>query len=198
MDSDNASRDHLRVSAHVLVQLGAELVTDVEQAILECVKNAYDADSDGCRIEIDTRAENVFTEIDTAAALWPHRLETDTVSIRFLNALNNAPLPRGGPASPEEEVIREVTCRGRITISDNGSGIDPKKIKSSWLMISGSVKRSSKDGPKETTKKGRTPLGDKGLGRLGTMKLGDVLQVESAVSPDSDIAVARFRWRVCD
>jgi hypothetical protein len=35
----------LKVGAHVLVQLGAELVTDVEQAILECVKNAYDADS---------------------------------------------------------------------------------------------------------------------------------------------------------
>jgi hypothetical protein len=27
----------------VLVQLGSELVTDAEQAILECVKNAYDA-----------------------------------------------------------------------------------------------------------------------------------------------------------
>jgi hypothetical protein len=45
----------LKVGAHVLVQLGSELVTDVEQAILECVKNAYDADSPGCLIDIDTR-----------------------------------------------------------------------------------------------------------------------------------------------
>nr|WP_241094027.1 ATP-binding protein [Xanthomonas bonasiae] len=165
---------------------------------MECVKNAYDADSDGCRVEIDTRAENVFTEIDTAAALWPHRLETETVSVRFLDPLNNEPLPGGSPKTPDDEVIRELTCKGRITISDNGIGIDPQKIKSSWLMISGSMKRTVSDGPKEPTAKGRTPLGDKGLGRLGTMKLGDILQVESAISPESVIAVARFRWRDCD
>lgn len=47
----------LKVGAHVLVQLGSELVTDVEQAILECVKNAYDADAPGCKIDIDTREE---------------------------------------------------------------------------------------------------------------------------------------------
>ena len=35
---------HIKVGAHVLTQLGRELVTDIEQALLECVKNAYDAD----------------------------------------------------------------------------------------------------------------------------------------------------------
>jgi signal transduction histidine kinase len=198
VETESTERDHLRVSAHVLVQLGAELVTDVEQAILECVKNAYDADSDGCRVEIDTRAENVFTEMDAASVLWRHRLETDTVSVRFLDPESEEPLVEEFPKSPDDQVVRELTCKGRITISDNGVGIDPKRIKSSWLMISGSMKRNVSDGPKETTPRGRTPLGDKGLGRLGTMKLGDVLQVESAVDAESSVAVARFRWRDCD
>ena len=35
---------HIKVGAHVLTQLGRELVTDVEQALLECVKNAYAPD----------------------------------------------------------------------------------------------------------------------------------------------------------
>ena len=55
MENVNDHSAELRVGAHVLVQLGSELVTDVEQAILECVKNAYDADSPGCLIDIDTR-----------------------------------------------------------------------------------------------------------------------------------------------
>src|SRR6204780_4386270 len=50
----NTDDPQLKVGAHVLVQLGSELVTDVEQAILECVKNSYDADSPGCLIDIDT------------------------------------------------------------------------------------------------------------------------------------------------
>lgn len=55
----------LKVDAHVLIQLGRELVTDVEQAILECVKNSYDADSPGCFIEIDTKETK--TRIETGA-----------------------------------------------------------------------------------------------------------------------------------
>src|SRR4051812_40888569 len=54
VDVSSEQRGELRVGAHVLVQLGSELVTDVEQALLECVKNAYDADSPGCRISIET------------------------------------------------------------------------------------------------------------------------------------------------
>jgi len=63
MSDDSAS---LKVSPHVLVQLGSELVTDVEQALLECVKNSYDADSIGCRIDIQTRESGVITETGTA------------------------------------------------------------------------------------------------------------------------------------
>ncbi len=36
----------LRIDAHALVQLGEQLITDDEQALLELVKNSYDADAD--------------------------------------------------------------------------------------------------------------------------------------------------------
>lgn len=52
----------LRVSTHVLIQLGRELVTDTEQAILECVKNAYDADSPLCLINVDTNIEDYLVD----------------------------------------------------------------------------------------------------------------------------------------
>ncbi len=44
---------HIKIAAHVVIQLGQELVTDVEQAFLELAKNAYDADSGTCEIDIE-------------------------------------------------------------------------------------------------------------------------------------------------
>lgn len=200
---------HLRVSAHVLVQLGGELVTDVEQAILECVKNAYDADSPGCRIDIDSRAYNELVEVGPVRKFKAHTKPTDTVRVALLKherpgvVGDGVELEDSGQLDPSEldaaELVeRHLTCTGRITISDSGEGIPREKISGSWLMISGSAKRVNGDGPKQKTKRGRTPLGDKGLGRLGTMKLGDVLLVESATSNEADVSSAQFRWMDCE
>lgn len=198
---------HLRVSAHVLVQLGGELVTDVEQAILECVKNAYDADSPGCRIDIDSRAHNELVEVGPLRKFMAHTKSTNTVRVSMHKRSQQAKPGSEDEAAlemdlsgmdPEEIVERHLTCTGRITISDSGDGIPFDKIKGSWLMISGSAKRVDGNGPKEKTNRGRTPLGDKGLGRLGTMKLGDVLLVESATSKDADLSSAQFRWTDCE
>ena len=42
----------LRIDAHALVQLGEQLITDDEQALLELVKNSYDADADWAKIRV--------------------------------------------------------------------------------------------------------------------------------------------------
>ena len=197
MSDDSAS---LKVSPHVLVQLGSELVTDVEQALLECVKNSYDADSIGCRIDIQTRESGVISETGTAGRFLNFTEPTDAVQVAIFDAEGKR--LDGHPAAntkvdPETSVERQLHYTGKLTIEDNGDGISPGKIASSWLVISGSAKRADGTGPKKTTVKGRTPLGDKGLGRLGTMKLGDILEVESATGADKPLAVARFRWQDC-
>ena len=48
------------VDANVIRQLGEELVTDAEQAILELIKNSYDADAASVRLLVDTSAEPGF------------------------------------------------------------------------------------------------------------------------------------------
>ena len=184
----------LRVGAHVLVQLGSELVTDAEQAILECVKNAYDADSPTCRIEIDTRERASITEDGPSERLAAFDDDTDTVTATIEDLAGH---PVIGEVPAGTIVRRRLDYEGRITIEDGGTGIAPADLEKSWLVVSGSGKRSS-GGPKTKTALGRTPLGDKGLGRLGSMKLGDILLVESATSPDAELASAQFRWRDCD
>jgi signal transduction histidine kinase len=188
----------LKVSAHVLVQLGSELVTDVEQALLECVKNAYDADAPGCKIEIDTRETGEIVEMGTAGKLLRFSAPSESVGVAIYDKeghrLDGA---TGGVVRSDVPVQRHLHYTGRVTVEDRGTGLSIESISGSWLVISGSVKRSVVRGPKQKTDKGRTPLGDKGLGRLGSMKLGDILEVESATGPDRQIASARFRWSDC-
>src|SRR5207248_3272422 len=44
----------LEIDAHVIRQLGDELITDTGQALLELVKNSYDADASFCHVDVET------------------------------------------------------------------------------------------------------------------------------------------------
>jgi len=187
----------LKVGAHVLVQLGSELVTDIEQAILECVKNAYDADSAGCLIDIDTHEVGVKVETGPATKLRNFNASSETVNVELIDA-NGMPLTAEMQFEETENITRRLNYTGRITIEDKGDGLRPDQLRSSWLVISRSNKRGAPGAQKAKTLKGRTPLGDKGLGRLGSMKLGDILRIETSTSPSTPIAVAQFRWADCE
>ena len=120
--------EHFDIHASVVFQLGESLITDSVQALVELVKNSYDADASYCKLSVST--EEV-----------------------------------ADPNSPFRGAI------GSITIEDDGTGMTLDDIRRGWLTISNSQKRDLKN-RKLTTSRGRTPLGDKGLGRLGTQRLG--------------------------
>ena len=142
--------EHFDVHASVVFQLGESLISDAIQALLELIKNSYDADASYCKVTIDT---------DPAAARETHYPE----------------------------------AVGLISIEDDGFGMSYEDIRRGWLTISHSPKRVMK-AEKRTTPGGRTPLGDKGLGRLGTQRLGDNLEMFTAqpgVAIQSHVA---FSW----
>ncbi|MBX3358830.1 MAG: sensor histidine kinase [Phycisphaeraceae bacterium] len=144
----------LRFDVHpsVAFQLGADLISDDAQALLELVKNCYDADAKNARIDIDTRA---------------HAMDVQPAS-----------------AYPQ--------AAGVITVTDDGSGMDLATVENAWLVMSNSPKRKLKAGGKSP--KGRVPLGDKGLGRLGTQRLADNVELFTKdASAHKELHVA-FRW----
>lgn len=196
MVSDTRNNPQLRVGAHVLVQLGRELVTDPEQAILEIVKNAYDADSKDCTIEVDTRATGTLEHTSVASALSRFGESTDTVEVELFTPEEHS----GQEASDESDppLSRRLSYTGKICIRDKGDGLSAEAVRDSWLVVSNSIKRVESGMPKPKTDEGRTPLGDKGLGRLGTMRLGDILLLRSAQEGSSTINIAWFRWKDCD
>src|SRR5262249_53452478 len=146
-------------------------------------------------IEIDTK--EVGTLVETGRADFQNfRQASETVDVEIRKGGKTI-----GPnvhVGPKDDLERLLHYRGRITIEDTGTGLSDKQIRDSWLVISWSQKRSGTGQPEEKTKLGRTPLGDKGLGRLGSMKLGDILRIETATSPTRDLSIAQFRWGDCE
>lgn len=142
---------HFEISAAVVRQLGEELVSDEVTALVELVKNAYDADASYAHVVVDTRGA----------------------------------LPAGESRFPG--------AQGYITIEDDGMGMDEEDIRRGWLVISLSGKRAMK-ARGDTTPKGRTPLGDKGLGRLSTQKLGHNLDLITRKTGANDTQHVSFSW----
>lgn len=142
------------INPHVIRQLGAELVTDHTTALMELVKNSYDADADYVKITINTK-----DILDDQNLFYPNK-------------------------------------KGYIIVEDNGFGMDEDTIINSWLVISFSNKRAV-DGVKSKTPKGRTPLGDKGLGRLSTQRLAQVCEIYTKKEGFTALHVG-FDWDTFD
>lgn len=61
-----------------------------------------------------------------------------------------------------------------VRIEDDGDGMDDTDIVEGWLLIGGSRKDAT-----QPTNKGRTPVGNKGLGRLAALRLGTKVSLTS-------------------
>lgn len=146
-----ANSERFEIDASVVFQLGESLITDAVSALMELVKNSYDADASYCKVTVSTSTIN-------------------------------------DPQSPFNGAL------GSVTIEDDGTGMTIDAIRSGWLTISNSTKRIMKRRA-VTTNKGRTPLGDKGLGRLGTQRLGYNLEMITRTAESETQQHVWFSWR---
>ena len=139
------------INATVVFRLGEELISDVVQAIVELVKNSYDADASWVKVTIDTHARNE----------WGRRYTDAT---------------------------------GVIRVQDDGDGMDESTIRRGWLTIANSPKRQDKASGR-VTRRGRTPIGDKGLGRLGVQRLAQNVEIVTQPRTEEIEYYVAFSWR---
>lgn len=144
--ADNPQPARFDINASVVFRLGEELITDDVQALVELVKNSYDADATWVNVTIDTRGKNRWGRDYADAA-------------------------------------------GAILVEDDGHGMDETTIRRGWLTIANSPKREAKAAG-QVTRLGRTPIGDKGLGRLGSQRLAR--NVEIVTRPREDPATEHY------
>ncbi|RYE58976.1 MAG: sensor histidine kinase [Sphingobacteriales bacterium] len=129
------------VSPRILRHLGEDLIKNESIALLELVKNSYDACATAC-----------------------------TIYFHF-----------------------EHSRLARIILKDNGLGMNAEIIRNAWLTI-GTDYKLKNNGPNVC---GRAPLGEKGIGRLGVHKLGNLITLISK-SADNSEAELHIDWRRLD
>lgn len=78
------------------------------------------------------------------------------------------------------ELVEVGKPGGTILISDDGDGMDANIIRDNWLVLGRSGKSAG-----TVTKRGRTPAGSKGLGRLAALRMGTKVHLESITRGNS-------------
>lgn len=194
-DSEGTDQAHLSVHPSVVFKLGEDLITDHVQALIELVKNAYDADSLSARIEVDT---SVWTDAVTGEPVEPPPTINSTQAEGSPSpSKQDAAAANASDDEPEPVETKDVqpALPGLIRVIDRGSGMTLEEIRRGWLTVSASRKRDMKARGEVTPRKKRTPLGDKGLGRLGAQRLGEVLEILTVPNDGSDAYFLQISWR---
>ncbi|NOH22347.1 sensor histidine kinase [Vibrio europaeus] len=151
----------LKIDAHVIKQLGAELISGPDIALVELIKNSHDADASFCYIEVDTEYQE---------------------TIEYVEIIDG------------KKVNTKQTYKGRISVKDNGHGMNRDRIDRSWLTVSYSEKKEAKEQGLITQKYDRTFVGDKGLGRLGSMQLGALCRISTHDKANEPGIAVSFDW----
>ncbi len=185
--------------ARTLLELGKELISTDEVALYELIKNAVDAGSP--KVEIDVRSRLAYTDYREAV----RQLRESERALSEVTAFI-----RGKMEDDEngwcEECLAELdrtTDRdtyGRrlgahyarlnsIEIRDTGEGMSFEDLNEVYLRIGTRHRRRQNEG-------GATKLGDKGIGRLSAMRLGELLTVETSKEGERHWNLLDVDWGV--
>lgn len=129
--------------ARLLLQLGDQLIKNENIAIIELVKNSYDADANEVNIYMDNVDDSKL---------------------------------------------------GVIIIEDDGFGMTAEVVEHVWLEPGSDFKTQKIKKLEVSPKYERLPIGEKGIGRFGVHKLGNVIEMTTKAMGSKEVYV-RIDWR---
>jgi hypothetical protein len=195
-----------RITARTVLELGSELISSDIIAFYELIKNAFDARTkSGVNVQFDivlsrhvylTLQERIAHSSDLGALkhlATGSLLDNATEAARtgFLTAIDAAHSPAHLRIRLEETQARFNT----ITVSDTGSGMSLVDLARNFLVI-GTASRKREVEAALAAGAAETPyLGEKGIGRLSAMRLGERLRVETARQNDEVLNILEIDWR---
>jgi signal transduction histidine kinase len=210
------------VSARVVSQLGAELISSDEIAVYELVKNGFDARSASIDVRINFRvstgivrelqepALKGFLDGTLNAVCLPETKQEVVAKIHALKAAQ--PESRFFSLMPEQidtlandvsaattngDVIRTLGKVNSIEIVDYGDGMDATEVERYYLTI-GTTHRLREFEEINQRGEGWMPSGEKGIGRLSVMRLGRELEMFTVPRHDADEVLVLVHWREFD
>ncbi len=194
-----------KITARTVLELGSELISSDIIAFYELVKNGFDAGTkDGVNIEFNiVIRRNAYLAIrrivlagsktlseSTAAALAALNVESSTELLDKSKALLQ------GVTTDQQlvDALDQIYQMSHIVVSDTGSGMSVDDLQNNFLVI-GTASRKREVDKALSSGKSKSPfLGEKGIGRLSAMRLGDTLRVETARATDSHLNCLEIDW----
>jgi signal transduction histidine kinase len=194
-----------RIQARTILQLGAELISSDGIAFYELIKNAVDAKSP--RVDVRLRCPVPFLEYQRGMKLIeeavPEKKETASATTRKFEALkeqlqfiaNEAGLKSVDfdTCQTLEEVRSLLEDQNYATISDTGHGMSLEDLSEIFLTVGTRSRQRMRGAP--LAPGDRPFLGEKGIGRLSSMRLGERLEVLSTKSGESRWNRLSIDWR---
>jgi signal transduction histidine kinase len=194
-----------KVSARTVLELGSELISSDIIAFYELIKNGFDAGSvDGVeiRFRIILRRNDYLAlrkmvaepEIDVSEIKERAQRAFVKDAISDVRELADLLLIACDKMELFPETIDAIYRLNEIVVSDTGSGMSVSDLSKSFLTIG---TPSRKKAVNQALQSGleRTPyLGEKGIGRLSAMRLGQNLKVETARSDDAHLNLLQINW----
>ncbi|MCI8568854.1 MAG: sensor histidine kinase [Bacilli bacterium] len=163
------------VSSKTARLIGRENISDSNGAIIELVKNAYDADADSVYIKFDIIFENIPEKIAISETKDYFNKEEYNVLASFYEQKGDVLIKKNNLTAEQEQTLKSLLfSKNSIIILDNGSGMDENIIKTIWMNIGTSDKEIN-----TYSKKGRIKTGAKGIGRFALEKLSQKTTVYS-------------------
>lgn len=195
-----------RITARTILELGSELISSDIIAFYELIKNGFDARTkNGVTVNFDVvlpkidflrLRDQVKNSRDVPAArasVEQAMLVTASKSARdgFKTMITTAKSPTEFVAALTEAHARFNT----ITISDTGTGMTMDGLRENFLVIGTASRKREVDEALASGAAQSPYLGEKGIGRLSAMRLGERLQVETARADDTRFNLLKINWR---
>lgn len=207
---------NFRVSARAVLELGSELISSDIIAFYELIKNAFDAGSKSgadIRFRVAMR-RNIYLRLRGDALTFLSAKASKAERAEQLSDLISRTKSKIDPAVGEEtaskfaaaienasDIENFVVCldacydkHNSIEVSDAGSGMSIPEIANNFLTLGTPARKREVE---QILKRGgsKTPLGEKGIGRLSAMRLGNLLRMETARAEDEHWNLLEIDWR---
>lgn len=212
-----------RVTARTILHLGSDLISSDGVAFYELIKNSLDAKSPEVRVDVVCRLpfeiyDRLLRELGERREPNERGILPPAAGSRNWRHFRDMAVAAVDPDAPEaEELIEELNGAGnrrafiavlrganRIDVDDDGDGMDAETLEGVYLTIgTGNRAREREqqeaeeeegEGDQEDAGPVHVILGEKGLGRLSAMRLGEALEVITATEDDGHWNVLGINW----
>lgn len=196
-----------RITARTLLELGAELISSDAIALYELIKNSVDAGSEVVKIRIQSvllhsKYQQALEDIDEKVPLktvegslngWFIADSPSLARREFLSMLKEAGNNR---SRFREALVKAYHDLNFIEVEDEGEGMTFEDLETVYLTIGTRSRRNEKAQWESDAATGhRIILGDKGVGRLSVMRLGDRLDVITSKLGEPAWNTLSIDWR---